>query len=140
MGDERLDNAVGTAVVPNKAIVYHPPSTIPANSLAFGGTWTEHSEEATAGNNATLGLQFTADDVYLVMSGDGTVGVSYNGKFLKTVTVSGIPKLYTPVLGERAAKRHAHPDGVTRPAGLRLHVRLAPAQRTSRFWNGSVSV
>jgi cytochrome c biogenesis protein CcdA/thiol-disulfide isomerase/thioredoxin len=95
VGDDRLDNAVGTAVVPNKAIVYHPPSTIPANSLAFGGTWTEHTEEATAGSNATLGLQFTADDVYLVMSGDGTVGVSYNGKFLKTVTVSGIPKLYT---------------------------------------------
>jgi cytochrome c biogenesis protein CcdA/thiol-disulfide isomerase/thioredoxin len=95
VGDDRLDNAVGTAVVPNKAIVYHPPSTIPANSLAFGGTWTEHTEEATAGSNATLGLQFTADDVYLVMSGDGTVGVSYNGKFLRTVTVSGIPKLYT---------------------------------------------
>jgi len=95
VGDDRLDNAVGTAVVPNKAIVYHPPSTIPANSLAFGGTWTEHSEEATAGTSATLGLQFTADDVYLVMSGDGTVGVSYNGKYVKTVTVSGIPKLYT---------------------------------------------
>ena len=95
VGNDRLDNAVGTAVVPNKAIVYHPPSTIPANSLAFGGTWTEHSEEATAGSNATLGLQFTADDVYLVMSGDGTVGVSYNGKYLKTVPVSGIPKLYT---------------------------------------------
>ena len=85
--------------VPNKAIVYHPPSTIPANSLAFGGTWTERSEEATAGNNATLGLQFTADDVYLVMSGDGTVGVSYNGKYVKTVTVSGIPKLYTLLSG-----------------------------------------
>jgi cytochrome c biogenesis protein CcdA/thiol-disulfide isomerase/thioredoxin len=99
VGDERLDNAVGTAVVPNKAIVYHPPSTIPANSLAFGGTWTEHSEEATADNNATLGLQFTADDVYLVMSGDGTVGVSYNGKYVKTVTVSGIPKLYTLLSG-----------------------------------------
>ena len=95
VGDERLDNAVGTAVVPNKAIVYHPPSTIPANSLAFGGTWTEHSEEATAGSNATLGIQFTADDVYLVLSGEGTVGVSYNGKYQKTVNVSGIPKLYT---------------------------------------------
>ena len=95
VGDDRLDNAVGTAVVPNKAMVYHPPSTIPANSLAFGGTWTEHSEEATAGANATLGLQFTADDVYLVMSGDGTVGVSYNGKPLTTLKVSGIPKLYT---------------------------------------------
>ena len=95
VGDERLQNAVGTAVVPNKAIVYHPPATIPSNSLAFGGTWTVHNEEATAGSNATLGLQFTADDVYLVMSGEGTVGVSYNGRHLTTVPVSGIPKLYT---------------------------------------------
>ncbi len=95
VGDERLQNAVGTAVVPNKAIVYHPPATIPSNSMAFGGTWTVHNEEATAGSNATLGLQFTADDVYLVMSGQGTVGVSYNGKHLTTVPVSGIPKLYT---------------------------------------------
>jgi cytochrome c biogenesis protein CcdA/thiol-disulfide isomerase/thioredoxin len=95
VGDDRLDNAVGTAVVPNKATVYHPPSTIPSNSLAFGGTWTVQSQEAKAGNDATLGLQFTADDVYLVMSGEGTIGVSYNGKQLKTVTVSGIPKLYT---------------------------------------------
>ncbi len=95
VGDERLENAVGTAVVPNKAIVYHPPSTIPSNSLAFGGTWTVHNEEATAGKDATLGLQFTADDVYLVMSGQGSVGVSYNGKHLTTVPVSGIPRLYT---------------------------------------------
>jgi cytochrome c biogenesis protein CcdA/thiol-disulfide isomerase/thioredoxin len=95
VGDDRLDNAVGTAVVPNKAIVYHPPSSIPANSLAFGGTWTVHSEEATAGNDATLGLQFTADDVYLVLGGQGTIGVSYDGKHLTTVTVSGIPRLYT---------------------------------------------
>ena len=80
VGDERLNNAVGTAVVPNKAIVYHPPVDHPVEQLAFGGTWTVHNEEATAGNDATLGLQFTADDVYLVMSGEGTVGVSFNGK------------------------------------------------------------
>ena len=95
VGDERLNNEVGTAVVPNKAIVYHAPSSIPSNSLAFGGTWTVHNEEATAGSNATLDLQFTADDVYLVMSGEGTVGVSYNGRHLTTVPISGIPKLYT---------------------------------------------
>ncbi len=95
VGDERLSNQVGTAVVPNKAIVYHAPSTIPSNSLAFGGTWTVHNEEATAGSNATLDLQFTADDVYLVISGHGTVGVSYNGRHLTTVPISGIPKLYT---------------------------------------------
>ena len=79
VGYQRLNNEVGTSVVPDKAIVYHPPASIPSNSLAFGGTWTVHSEEATAGSNATLGLQFTADDVYLVMSGQGTVGVSLNG-------------------------------------------------------------
>ncbi len=95
VGDEQLNNEVGTAVVPNKAIVYHAPSTIPSNSLAFGGTWTVHNEEATAGSNATLDLQFTADDVYLVISGHGTVGVSYNGRHLTTVPISGIPKLYT---------------------------------------------
>ncbi len=95
VGYDRLSNAVGTSVVPDKATVYHAPSTIPSNSLAFGGTWTVHNEEATAGSDATLGLQFTADDVYLVMSGQGTVGVSYNGRHLSTVTIAGIPKLYT---------------------------------------------
>jgi hypothetical protein len=42
-----------------------------------------------------LALQFDADDVYLVMGGKGTVDVSFNGRHLSTVSVSGIPKLYT---------------------------------------------
>jgi hypothetical protein len=42
-----------------------------------------------------LGLQFTANDVYLVMSGQGTVGVSLNGQHLTTLHVGGVPKLYT---------------------------------------------
>ena len=95
VGYERLNNEVGTPVVQDKAAVYHPPSSIPSNSLAFGGTWTVHNEEATAGSDATLGLNFTADDAYLVMSGTGTVDVSYNGRHLTTVSVGGIPKLYT---------------------------------------------
>jgi cytochrome c biogenesis protein CcdA/thiol-disulfide isomerase/thioredoxin len=95
VGYQRLSNEVGTSVIPDKAIVYHPPASIPSNSLAFGGTWTVHSEEATAGSNATLGLQFTANDVYLVMSGLGTVGVSLNGQPLTTLHVGGVPKLYT---------------------------------------------
>ncbi len=100
VGYERLDNEVGTAVAQDKTIVYHPPSSIPSNSLAFGGTWTVHQEEAAAGSDATLGLNFTADDVYLVMGGSGTVGVSYNGKHLTTVSVGGIPKLYTLFSGK----------------------------------------
>jgi hypothetical protein len=76
-------------------MLYHPPASIPSNSLAFGGTWTVHSEEATAGPRATLGLQFTANDVYLVMSGQGSVGVSLDGRPLTTLHVGGVPRLYT---------------------------------------------
>ncbi len=95
VGYERLNNEVGTSVENDKTITYSAPSSIPANSLAFGGTWTVHSEEATAGPNATLDLNFTADDVYLVLSGQGTIDVDYNGRHLTTVDVGGIPKLYT---------------------------------------------
>ncbi len=102
VGYERLSDSIGTPVADDRTITYHPPSTIPANSLAFGGMWNVHSEEATAGRNATIGLQFTADDVYLVMSGRGRVDVSYNGHRLKTVTVTGIPTLYTLFSGGTA--------------------------------------
>jgi cytochrome c biogenesis protein CcdA/thiol-disulfide isomerase/thioredoxin len=95
VGYSRLNNEVGTSVVPDKETVYHAPSSIASNSIAFGGRWTVRSEGAVAGPSATLGLQFTASDVYLVMGGEGTVGVSYNGRHLTTLTVSGIPKLYT---------------------------------------------
>ena len=98
-GYGRLDNEVGTSVAQDRTITYHAPSTIPSNSLAFSGAWTVHSEEATAGRDATLSLQFSADDVYLVMSGQGTVGVAFNGRHLTTLSVGGVPKLYTLLAG-----------------------------------------
>jgi len=95
LGYNELQYYVGTTVVDDKAIVYTPPATIPSNELAFAGTWNNHMQEATAVANAQILLNFTADDVYLVMGGTGTVGVSENGHALASVTVSGIPKLYT---------------------------------------------
>jgi hypothetical protein len=46
-------------------------------------------------SNATIDLHFVANDVYLVMGGTGTVDVSFDGRHLTTVDVSGVPKLYT---------------------------------------------
>jgi cytochrome c biogenesis protein CcdA/thiol-disulfide isomerase/thioredoxin len=100
VGYERLANEVGTSVADDKTITYHAPSTIPTDSLAFNGTWTVHSEEATAGPDATLSLRFSANDVYLVISGQGTVGVAFNGRHLTTLAVGGIPKLYTLLSGD----------------------------------------
>jgi cytochrome c biogenesis protein CcdA/thiol-disulfide isomerase/thioredoxin len=91
---------VGTALDYNKAVDYHAPSSIPLNDLAFNGTWTDRSQQATAGANAALSLHFTADDVYLVLGGSGSVDVSYNGRHLSTVKVSGIPTLYTLFSGQ----------------------------------------
>ncbi len=95
VGYQQLDNEVGTPVRNDQAANYSAPSSIPANSLAFSGTWNVHSQEATAGASAGLDLHFTADDVYLVMGGQGTVDVSEDGRHLRTVDVTGIPKLYT---------------------------------------------
>jgi cytochrome c biogenesis protein CcdA/thiol-disulfide isomerase/thioredoxin len=74
---------------------YKFPATLPLGGLGLSGTWTEHSEEATAGVNASLELGFQADDVYLVLGGTGTLEVSINGTHTQTVNVGGVPKLYT---------------------------------------------
>jgi cytochrome c biogenesis protein CcdA/thiol-disulfide isomerase/thioredoxin len=94
LGYDEIEFDIGTPVVDNRAIEYHAPSTVPTNSFAFNGAWTDHAQEATAGVNAQLELQFTADDVYLVMGGHGTVDVALNGHHVGTVAVRGIPKLY----------------------------------------------
>ena len=45
--------AAGESVVPDKAYDYHGPAAVPHNFFAFNGTWTDHSEEATAGTQAS---------------------------------------------------------------------------------------
>ncbi len=103
VGYDRLANSLDTPAVDprsyDRAVTYRPPADLPPNDLAFGGTWTVHREGATAGPHATLALHFTADDVYLVMSGEGSVGVTIDGRPLAAVPVAGIPKLYTVVSG-----------------------------------------
>jgi cytochrome c biogenesis protein CcdA/thiol-disulfide isomerase/thioredoxin len=78
---------------------YHFPTTLPLGGLGLSGTWTERSEEATAGAGARLELGFQARDIYLVMAGSGTVDVSVNGAHTQTVSVGGVPKLYTLAQG-----------------------------------------
>ncbi|HTZ09345.1 MAG TPA: cytochrome c biogenesis protein DipZ [Acidimicrobiales bacterium] len=92
-----LPNFDGSSITPGKAATYQFPSGLPTDYLAFAGTWTIGSEEATAGADARIELAFEADDVYLVLGGTGTVGVSVDGTHTRTVAVSGIPRLYTMV-------------------------------------------
>jgi cytochrome c biogenesis protein CcdA/thiol-disulfide isomerase/thioredoxin len=95
VGYEEEQYAVGTTIVHNKATLYNAPTTVPLNNFAFNGTWTDYSQEATSGADASIDLHFVANDVYLVMGGTGTASVSFEGRPLTTVNVSGVPRLYT---------------------------------------------
>jgi hypothetical protein len=95
LGYGEMQYDVGTPVVPNQAAVYRAPNPLPAGSFAFNGTWTDQVQAATSGQDASIDLSFTADDVYLVMGGQGTVQVSFDGRPVATVAVSGVPGLYT---------------------------------------------
>ncbi len=99
VGYSQSQYEVGTPTARNKAIDYHAPSSVPAESFAFNGTWNVHSQDATAGANASIVINVTAQDVYLVMGGTGTVDVSFDGRHLSTVNVSGVPQLYTLLSG-----------------------------------------
>jgi cytochrome c biogenesis protein CcdA/thiol-disulfide isomerase/thioredoxin len=96
VGYERLQYLVGeSSVAENTAASYHFPSSLPAGGLGLSGTWTEHSQEATAGRAAKLELGFVAKDIYLVLGGSGTIQESINGRHTATIKVSGVPGLYT---------------------------------------------
>jgi cytochrome c biogenesis protein CcdA/thiol-disulfide isomerase/thioredoxin len=89
-----LDNAVLPSA--NETVNYKFPIFLAEDDFAFSGTWIDHKEEATAGQRAKLELSYTANDVYLVMGGSGTVQVSEgNGTPPVTIHVEGIPRLYT---------------------------------------------
>jgi cytochrome c biogenesis protein CcdA/thiol-disulfide isomerase/thioredoxin len=95
-----LGYAHGTADLVDQTVeedtmsTYQIPSSIPQDGYAYGGGWSIGNEASTAGREATLKLNFEAEDVYLVLGGSGTVNVSVNGTPTHTVDVGGEPKLY----------------------------------------------
>jgi hypothetical protein len=95
IGYERLQDYVGGQIRPDAAVSYTAPADIPVNGWALSGVWTVGAERVTAGPGAALRLVFVARHVYLVLAGDGTVGVRVNGTRLPAIRVSGVPGLYT---------------------------------------------
>ncbi len=61
---------------------------LPESHFTLGGRWKIDEESATAGPGATLRGNVTGKDVYLVLSGPGTVDVTVDGKPEKTVKVT----------------------------------------------------
>jgi cytochrome c biogenesis protein CcdA/thiol-disulfide isomerase/thioredoxin len=94
LGYQRAQFVAGETVEEDRMASYQLPGSVPQDMYAYSGNWSVGSESATAGQGAELLLQFGAKDVYLVLGGTGTVGVSVDGRRTRTVVVSGEPRLY----------------------------------------------
>jgi cytochrome c biogenesis protein CcdA/thiol-disulfide isomerase/thioredoxin len=86
---------LGSQLTENAAAKYKFPAAVPLGAFALSGTWTANQEELTAGSGAELELGFQAEHVYLVLAGSGSLTVSIGGHRIQTLTVSGVPRLYT---------------------------------------------
>jgi cytochrome c biogenesis protein CcdA/thiol-disulfide isomerase/thioredoxin len=96
LGYQRLDRYAGTPVVQDREAQYVLPVALGDNQLSYGGRWTVEDERAVAGRDARLRLDYRARDVFLVLTGRGSVEVLVDGERERRVSVSG-DRLYTLV-------------------------------------------
>ena len=97
LGSEREDSFSGGSLGDGTSS-YTYPGDVTQNQFALTGAWTIADQSITAGSNAGIRLNFSADDVYLDLSGTGTISVAFNGK-TTSYTVTGAPNIYTVVSG-----------------------------------------
>jgi hypothetical protein len=108
--------------VAGRAADYIAATVVPQNAITYGGEWTLAGETATAGLGADLGLHFHAKDVYIVLSGNGTVTTELDGRPLRTLHVSSA-RLYTVLTSTKTR------DGL-------LRFRFTPGLRAYSFTFG----
>ena len=98
LGYERLARFANGRVAPDVEWTYTlPAGRLPTDVLGYAGRWKVEGERIVAGEDARLRLHFQAKDVFLVLEGEGDVDVRVDGNAVRTVRVSGLPRLYTIV-------------------------------------------
>jgi thiol-disulfide isomerase/thioredoxin len=88
LGALRAERFMRGRIVPGRADYTPYDGELPADHFTLGGTWTIDGESATAGSGALLRGAVRGKDVYLVLSGPGTVKVIVDGRPERTVRVS----------------------------------------------------
>jgi cytochrome c biogenesis protein CcdA/thiol-disulfide isomerase/thioredoxin len=95
LGWERLERYSGSQLVPDRVVPYKFPRTVPPNTVAYDGLWKVERQRIVAADRARLRLGFLAQNVYLVLSGKGSLRVLVDGKPVRTIQVGGLSRLYT---------------------------------------------
>ena len=95
LGYERLARYVGPQIAPDREALYRFPRRLPLNDLAYAGRWRVEGQRIVAGRGARLRLSFLAQNVYLVLGGQGRLQVLVDGEPTRTLRVGGLSRLYT---------------------------------------------
>jgi cytochrome c biogenesis protein CcdA/thiol-disulfide isomerase/thioredoxin len=123
LGHRRIARYSGTALRHDRWADYaFPTRALALDGLSYAGRWRVEDERIVAGRDARLRLHFQANDVYLVLGGEGDVRVLIDGQPTRTVRVDGY-RLYT--LRESAK----HVDAL-------LELRFAPGVQAYAFTFG----
>lgn len=100
LGTTKAVNYSGTEKYSTKTTSFTVPANQPENSFALDGDWTLGTQSitpaATATDGSTISLAYTASEVRMVLSGEGTVTYTIDGKST-TFDVTGTPNSY-PIL------------------------------------------
>ena len=72
---------------------FRVPPGLPDNAFALAGTWSVSAESLTANANASITLNFDAEDIYLDVGGTGTVTATVDGA-TRTYRIGGAPNIY----------------------------------------------
>jgi cytochrome c biogenesis protein CcdA/thiol-disulfide isomerase/thioredoxin len=94
LGAQRSQYYAGDDPLAGGQHAFHYPTDIQPGYYALDGTWTVGDEAITAGKGAGIGLDFLASDVYLDVSGTGTLTVTVD-RATTTYQVKGAPNIYT---------------------------------------------
>jgi cytochrome c biogenesis protein CcdA/thiol-disulfide isomerase/thioredoxin len=95
LGYGRIASYRGSRIVPDREAGYRFARFLAPDELSYAGRWRVDSERIVAGDRARLRLRFRARHVFLVLAGHGRLDVSVDGRSLRTIRVSGTPRLYT---------------------------------------------
>ncbi|QIK63570.1 cytochrome c biogenesis protein DipZ [Leucobacter viscericola] len=84
---------------------YHLPKDQKSDTFALSGDWQVDTQFATpVDREGTIQLAYRASEVRIVVSGEGTLAVSRDGKPMPDVKVSGTPRSYKVLKGDAATK------------------------------------
>jgi cytochrome c biogenesis protein CcdA/thiol-disulfide isomerase/thioredoxin len=109
LGAARAQTYEGSKPLKAGTATYAAAKNLDDDSFTVGGTWAVTAESITARKDAVITLNYTADDIYLDLSGTGSVTVTNQGT-TRTYAVGGAPNIYTvlsgstPVAGTLTAK------------------------------------